>query len=336
VKASHRTRPLRSSVDLDRVCEIMDASFTDELARRGTTVDALVRPLRLMMPILRVGALFSSYVRQRMAGAVSIEEGRPVSVVLMKPMGRDVARWYIGPIATDPAFRRRGHGRAALECAIAQARRMGARFCLLDVETENRAAIGLYERLGFRAYGGWDLLVAPSLERGSTHSLPPGCRVSGMSPADVDVRFTVAATEATEAESAMDPPSRREFELGAVDRLAAWIQIRLARARVLRRKVESGTEIVGWVSARRNRLGNHSVAVHVARAHAEELAEPLVDRALDLLGDAADLPVHARVSRGASDVQWAFQRRGFEVTESNVRLGLHITAPSRDERKETA
>jgi len=133
----------------------------------------------------------------------------------------------------------------------------------------------------------------------------------------------------------MDLLSRREFELGALDRLAAWIQVWLARARLVRRKVESGTEIAGWVGARRNRIGNHSVAVHVARAHAEELAEPLVDYALGLLGEAADLPVHTRISRDASGVHAAFERRGFEVIESNVRLGLRVGA-SWDQGREAA
>jgi GNAT superfamily N-acetyltransferase len=311
--------------DLDHVCRIMDASFSEELALRGTSVHAIARSLRRTMPLLRIAAAFSPYVRQRMAGAVSLAGAVPVSVALMKPMGRDTARWYIGPVATEPAFRRRGHGRAALQLAIRLAARYGARFCLLDARVENRPAIRLYEGLGFRRYGGWDLLTAQHPTSAECPTFPNECQLRRMPLVAAEARFRVALGEASEERLAADPPTPEEFRIGIGERAATWVQVRMARSSVDRRSIYRGGEPVAWVSARRSRLGHHSLALHVTRAHADRLASPLADLACHLLRGAAELPVHARVAWGSTEIRAALEARGFRLTESNARLGRRVS-----------
>jgi ribosomal protein S18 acetylase RimI-like enzyme len=69
-----------------------------------------------------------------------------------------------------PDQRRRGIGRRLLENLLAEAVRAGLRSVRLEVVAENKAAIALYESLGFTAYGRepgayrlgareWDLLL---------------------------------------------------------------------------------------------------------------------------------------------------------------------------------
>lgn len=67
-----------------------------------------------------------------------------------RPVFRHAGVLGLGVVAQ---FRRRGVGRALLETALAQARRVGLERIELTVRAPNRAAIALYEKLGFAVEG---------------------------------------------------------------------------------------------------------------------------------------------------------------------------------------
>ena len=67
-------------------------------------------------------------------------------------------------LAVTPAARRRGLGRALLEQACGHARRGGAGAMFLEVSDQNRAAVALYEAVGF---------VRAGLRRGYYASVSP-------------------------------------------------------------------------------------------------------------------------------------------------------------------
>lgn len=73
------------------------------------------------------------------------------SAVLFFRRGSALARLY--SIATAPLARGRGVGAALLGAAEAAARQRGCRALRLEVRVDNAAAIGLYERAGFRRIG---------------------------------------------------------------------------------------------------------------------------------------------------------------------------------------
>jgi len=73
------------------------------------------------------------------------------SAVLFFRKRSAVARLY--SLATRPEARGQGVGAALLEAAAVAARRRGSRALRLEVRTDNAAAIGLYERHGFRRIG---------------------------------------------------------------------------------------------------------------------------------------------------------------------------------------
>ncbi|MBA3877423.1 MAG: hypothetical protein C0498_10865 [Anaerolinea sp.] len=60
---------------------------------------------------------------------------------------------YLSSIGTAPALQGRGHGSLVTALAVAEALAEGTRFVHLLVDAENRAAIHLYERLGFVPIG---------------------------------------------------------------------------------------------------------------------------------------------------------------------------------------
>ncbi len=64
-----------------------------------------------------------------------------------------VDEMHVLDLAVDPGWRRRGLARFLLRAAMRRAARAGARLALLEVRAGNRAALALYERLGFLRRG---------------------------------------------------------------------------------------------------------------------------------------------------------------------------------------
>ncbi|MFC0625550.1 GNAT family N-acetyltransferase [Kribbella deserti] len=82
------------------------------------------------------------------------KDGTPVGclAVTSPELGRsELKRLYVFPVA-------RGVGLASelVECGVAEASRMGASVVGLSVWSWRKAAIGLYERLGFKVVPSWD------------------------------------------------------------------------------------------------------------------------------------------------------------------------------------
>jgi GNAT superfamily N-acetyltransferase len=107
------------------------------------------------------------------AQIVAEADGRIVGTVLLYPGGSVLARPGGGSItltwpevrllAVEPGARERGIGAALMHECIRQARRSGAAALTLHTTDIMRAAMSLYERLGFRRSPGLDIQAAPSV-----------------------------------------------------------------------------------------------------------------------------------------------------------------------------
>ena len=64
--------------------------------------------------------------------------------------GRAGPRGYLQRLAVDPLLQRRGIGAALVRDGLRWLRRWGAREVLVNTQVDNRAALALYEALGFR------------------------------------------------------------------------------------------------------------------------------------------------------------------------------------------
>ena len=73
-------------------------------------------------------------------------EDRPAALALIARRG---ASAWVGGMGTAPPYRRQGLGDRALTAGLEAARRQGCQEVWLEVIDENRAAIALYEKLGF-------------------------------------------------------------------------------------------------------------------------------------------------------------------------------------------
>jgi ribosomal-protein-alanine N-acetyltransferase len=70
----------------------------------------------------------------------------------------------LASLAVHPAYRRRGVGRSFVKDAVRRARDVGAKWMSLEVDRNNRAAVVLYFRAGFRVCRRFDEDGRPRLE----------------------------------------------------------------------------------------------------------------------------------------------------------------------------
>jgi ribosomal protein S18 acetylase RimI-like enzyme len=103
---------------------------------------------------------------------VAEQEGRVVGAVLLYPAGSLMAdqgaaatRPYpeVRLLAVPPALRRRGIGRALMQECVRRARRSGATVLTLHTTDIMRAAIGLYECMGFQRSAELDFEPVPGV-----------------------------------------------------------------------------------------------------------------------------------------------------------------------------
>lgn len=99
---------------------------------------------------------------------VAIDD-RPVALALI---GRRGAAGWVGGMGTAPPYRRRGLGERALVAGVEAARRRGCREVWLEVIDDNRAAIALYEKLGFDVVRDVVVWSLPARRDGVPPSLP--------------------------------------------------------------------------------------------------------------------------------------------------------------------
>nr|WP_246429707.1 GNAT family N-acetyltransferase [Prosthecomicrobium pneumaticum] len=99
----------------------------------GPTIETLKLLLSLIAPEARG---FVAYGRDRTPAAAALAVVCGEVAVFLN-------------VVTDRARRRQGFGRAAMTAALGWSREAGARLAAIQVISDNAAAIGLYEGLGF-------------------------------------------------------------------------------------------------------------------------------------------------------------------------------------------
>ncbi|WP_328798976.1 ribosomal protein S18-alanine N-acetyltransferase [Puerhibacterium puerhi] len=135
-----RLRDLRSS-DFDRVLELERRLFGAGAWTYGMLADELA-------------ALGRWYV---VAEADRADD--PTLTVGQRPVVGYAGLWFDGDvtqvmtIGVDPAWQRRGVGRALMEALIARSVELGAAAVLLEVRVDNAPALAMYEGFGFERIG---------------------------------------------------------------------------------------------------------------------------------------------------------------------------------------
>jgi ribosomal protein S18 acetylase RimI-like enzyme len=125
-----------------RPARLTDADWARALVRRAY---ALYVPRMGKEP----APMLADYGALIAAGEVHVLEdgGAPVALIVLRAHGDAL---FIENIAVDPAAQRKGHGRALLAFAEAEARRLGLTALRLYTNAAMIENLGYYPRLGFR------------------------------------------------------------------------------------------------------------------------------------------------------------------------------------------
>ncbi|MBC7223073.1 MAG: GNAT family N-acetyltransferase [Anaerolineae bacterium] len=154
VQARSGPRPLDPSRDLAQVADLIDAAFGEDMDEEGRRVLQEMRAMSHAGPLLWLLFHTSYEFREAFGGYVWEEEGRIVGNVTLSTVSPGADRWQISNVAVDEAYRRRGIARRLMHLALADARRQGGTWALLQVRHDNEAALALYRSLGFETLGG--------------------------------------------------------------------------------------------------------------------------------------------------------------------------------------
>jgi ribosomal protein S18 acetylase RimI-like enzyme len=145
-----KLRPLNVLRDLPQVADLIETCFRSTMDDEGQSYLQQMRRASNDRDFLSWAGRFMDSASMPLAGYVWEENGRiigNVSLVFQTYRGRRIA--MLANVATDPAFRRAGIGRALTERAMEGARQKATEELWLQVRDDNPAAIRLYSRLGF-------------------------------------------------------------------------------------------------------------------------------------------------------------------------------------------
>lgn len=138
-------RPFDPLRDMGPVANLIEVAFGVDLGPEGREAVRWMRAGAYMGPLLWIlGDLFSGYVwveEKRVVGNVSLSRSR--------------GGYLVSNLAVHPDYRRRGIARLLMEVVIDTVEKRGAPWVALEVRRDNRAAKGLYEKLGFVRVDGW-------------------------------------------------------------------------------------------------------------------------------------------------------------------------------------
>ncbi len=138
-------RPFNPMRDMGPVADLIEVAFGVELGREGREAVRGMRAAAYVGPLLWIlGDLFSGYVW--------VEEKRVVGNVTLS---RNKGGYLVSNLAVHPDYRRRGIARRLMEAVIERAEKRGAPWVALEVRRDNRAAKGLYEKLGLVRVDVW-------------------------------------------------------------------------------------------------------------------------------------------------------------------------------------
>ncbi|HAL62001.1 MAG TPA: hypothetical protein DCP08_06300 [Chloroflexi bacterium] len=132
-------RPFNPMGDMGPVADLIEVAFGVDLGPEGREAVRGMRAAAYGGPLLWIlGDLFSGYVW--------VEEKRVVGNVTLS---RSRGGYLVSNLAVHPDYRRRGIARRLMEAVIDAVEERRAPWVALEVRRDNRAAKGLYEKLGF-------------------------------------------------------------------------------------------------------------------------------------------------------------------------------------------
>jgi ribosomal protein S18 acetylase RimI-like enzyme len=271
---------------------------------------------------LRNYSLLDALLLSNTTGFVWVEDGL---VIANASIQRNVTRrdtWVIGNVATQPAYRNRGIGRAVVEACIQYAAAHGARYVALQADVANYAALHLYEKLGFQRVGEVVHFLRTALV-GLPLDCPLSPRLRSARWSDRELIWTLAKQHIPEALTFAEPFNARVYRLGL-----RWTLVNALSGNPdhwLLLMSSAGEKVLGAVRTRAVIDGSyHYLEVFPTSDATQDDVLQLVQGGLNRLAKYVRKPIYAAHVASCLAVRQALQAAGFRVSRTLVHMRLTI------------
>ncbi|MFC1466731.1 MAG: GNAT family N-acetyltransferase [Candidatus Brachytrichaceae bacterium NZ_4S206] len=294
------------------VANLLETSFRDEAMN-----DDGVR----LIHALRNYGLLDALALGGSTGFVWVEEGQLIANASVQRNYTRRDTWIIGNVATQPAYRNRGIGRAVVEACIQYAASRGARYIALQADVNNKPALHLYEKLGFRRLGEVTHYLRLAEPYRLDDELPRHTRKAKWS--DRAAVWALAQRHVPERFTFAEPFDADMYRLGP-----RWSLLNALNGNVQQwRVMDAGRrgELLGAVRTRVTFEGSyHHLEVLPNAGATVEDAVRLIESGLRRLEDYATKPIYAAHAYVDETPHAALRATGFRPTRTLVHMRLVV------------
>ena len=311
-------RPINSTRDVAQVAALVEAAFADDMDAAGRTA---MREMRWLGRLFGWADIFNAPGQGIMPGFVWVEEGRIVGNVTVRRLSSFGHGWMVGNVAVEPAWRKRGIARRLMEAAIDQARSHQAEWISLQVRSDNAAARGLYQSLGFVDVGETIYLERSHFDRVPPPPQPIEGQLRAARHSDLDRVFMLAQSLVPDTARWAEPVYRSNFDLGLEHRFSQW----LTGTRAIWRVIQVGDQVWGAAMAQANRWSQHGeLQLWVVPQRAGHIEQILIDSVLAEMNDSLR-SMRARVPGQHVAGRVALAARSFRQVRALTHMKLAIS-----------
>lgn len=218
-------RPMDPMTDLDRVADLIEEAFADDLDRAGQNALRELRWLGRFKPILWWIMTFSPQHSDFLSGFVWEEEGKVVGNITVNKTSPGSRRWLISNVAVAKDYRGRGIGRGLMYAGLELVKECHGDSVSLQVRSDNYPARRLYDSLNFKEISGTAYIRFKRVPWVGRFPLPPEVRLRPHRFDAADARFAYnLANVATPLTRQQEWPLRlSRFQLGASEKLNSFL-----------------------------------------------------------------------------------------------------------------
>lgn len=240
-------RPVNMRSDLRPLADLIELVFADSIDQSGRSA---IREMRFLSHFgygLKLISRLNDLALGISLGYVYVLDGELVGNVSLYPAAypKDMGEtWILANVAVHPDYRRRGIAHRLVEASVNMVRRRAGARLILQVSTENEAALQLYERHGFVYERAWRLWRRSGFVR-SPVPAAPALPVAHLRGNEWEKEFVLAQEARPNALGGigwLKPLHRSHFHSPAWKRLLRQISMSGMERLVIRD--ESGREII--------------------------------------------------------------------------------------------
>jgi ribosomal protein S18 acetylase RimI-like enzyme len=294
------------------VAELVGSVFADEMDARGRSMMREMQAVGRFSPILG-GVLSMGLFEDFVSGFVWVEDKKIVGNVTLQCGDTVGSRWRISNVAVAPKYRGQGIAGQLILASVHEVAERGGSWVILQVRTDNPAAHGLYQRLGFTDVcreGTWRLPVQPL----PTADLHPEPDLQRLHPTAWRPRFELAQASRSELASWLSVVREVDYRVDWSDGLSEALGKTVGLWVVDRWGVVRDGELLGAVETWASRLkGEHRLRFAVRPAARGRLEAALVARGLKSLVAMPARPVIVEHSGDHLEGVAALEAAGFRA-----------------------